>query len=443
MKNTFLALLTLTAATFGITDAQAAVIKGKVTVDDPSVIAVIDFKGRHWTTHVNHLDSTYLIQPELGAPEIMTLFLTFPDPETGEKRQTYSPIYVEENSEPLVINIEKNGSSPIFYSDSKNEKAFFDFTEFLIDYMRNPQQGENVNIALDDIGNKINELKENVDNPLVAGYLELWGKSSQAMVERLSTPRGQRMAPGQRPNRQPPFTLEELVNNPATKYFPEFVNMVTRQAVKGNTLTESIASLKENVPEGELRDYLETRLIVQYINNKKGKMPAEELIAQIDEVAKDMPEYDKWVKSIKDYRPFLNRGEKAPDDILIAADGTEIRLSDLKGKYVFIDFWASWCTYCVKEIPALEKIKEEFADSDIQFIGISLDDNVEAWKEAMKKHGLNENQYIVSSKELASKLGLSSIPRYMIYDRESKMLYPEAPRPRQYDKLTDLLKSLS
>ena len=60
----------------------------------------------------------------------------------------------------------------------------------------------------------------------------------------------------------------------------------------------------------------------------------------------------------------------------------------------------------------------------------------------MEKNGLEENQFIVSSPEFAEKLGLSSIPRYMIYDPEGNMLYPEAPRPHQYDKLVELLRSL-
>lgn len=444
MKNSLMAIAGVLTLTFGISETYANEIKGKVTVEDPAVISVIDFKGMQWPTHVNHLDSTFLIVPESKGPEIMTFFVTYKDPATGEKRQTYTPILVGASEAPIVIDVRKEGKGALFTTEDPNQNAFISFTDFIVENMNASASEKNPEEIKNKVDQEIAGLRAGVTDKLVSDYLELWGLSTKLIVDRLNHPRGPRqpnMNGGQRP--EFPMPIDSLIQNKALKYFPEFVNVVTRNTAKGANLSERVTNLRQNLPEGDLRDYIETRLIVQYLNSNKGKLPAEEMIAQIDEVAKDRPERKEWVKSIKDYKPYLNRGVDAPEDILLSADGTEIKLADFKGKYLFIDFWASWCTYCVKEIPALEKIKNEFADSDIRFIGISLDENTDAWKTAMEKYGLEEDQFIVTSPEFASKLGLSAIPRYIIYDKEGKMLYPEAPRPRQYEQLTELLKSLS
>ena len=290
---------------------------------------------------------------------------------------------------------------------------------------------------------EISILKTKTSNPLVSDYLDLWGESTRVSSERLLHIRKVK-DPRERKKNMPGSKLsaDQLISNSATKYFPEFVNIVIHEKAKGKSLEEKFENIQANLPEGDLKEHIQTKIISDYIAANKAKMDPDLLVAQLDAVAKENPEYDNWVGTVRGFRSYLKRGDSAPEDVLFSSDGTEFKISDFKGKYLFIDFWASWCVYCIKEMPDLEKIKQEFADSDIQFIGISLDDNQENWKKAMEKYDLKENQFIVSSPDFAEKLGLSSIPRYIIYDREGRMLYPDTPRPRQYQQLSDLLKSL-
>lgn len=76
---------------------------------------------------------------------------------------------------------------------------------------------------------------------------------------------------------------------------------------------------------------------------------------------------------------LLKAGSKAPDFKLLTADKKEICLSDYSGSYVVLDFWASWCPDCRKDIPAMKALFNEFGDQKVKFVGISFDTDRDAW----------------------------------------------------------------
>ncbi len=82
-------------------------------------------------------------------------------------------------------------------------------------------------------------------------------------------------------------------------------------------------------------------------------------------------------------------GKPAPDFKLNDVSKQEISLSSFKGKYVLIDFWASWCGPCRAESPNMVNLYKKFKGSNFEIIGVSLDGNDKLWKEAIKKDGLD------------------------------------------------------
>lgn len=82
----------------------------------------------------------------------------------------------------------------------------------------------------------------------------------------------------------------------------------------------------------------------------------------------------------------LKKGEKALNFEYINIEGEKVSLSSLKGKVVFLDFWASYCSYCVSQIPEITALQERFPE--IEVIRISVDNREQAWKAASKRHGL-------------------------------------------------------
>lgn len=76
---------------------------------------------------------------------------------------------------------------------------------------------------------------------------------------------------------------------------------------------------------------------------------------------------------------MLKPGTKAPEFTLRTYDGRDIKLSQYRGSYVVLDFWASWCPDCRRDIPAMKALYEQFRDYGVQFVGISFDTDREAW----------------------------------------------------------------
>lgn len=112
--------------------------------------------------------------------------------------------------------------------------------------------------------------------------------------------------------------------------------------------------------------------------------------------------------------------------------GQEVELSSYKGKVLYIDFWASWCVPCIKEFPNSKALQEHYKDSpELVFLYISLDDEKDAWETALEKHQPQGEHFWVPgfNEEVPKYFDINAIPRYVLIDKQGKIIRSDAPRP--------------
>jgi len=107
-------------------------------------------------------------------------------------------------------------------------------------------------------------------------------------------------------------------------------------------------------------------------------------------------------------------------------------LDQYKGKVVYLDFWASWCGPCKKEMPYSQNLQEEFKGQDVVFLYLSVDRNAQQWLSMIEKLQITGEHYRANSdvhQELNAQFNVRSIPRYVLIDKKGKVVSANATRP--------------
>ena len=147
-------------------------------------------------------------------------------------------------------------------------------------------------------------------------------------------------------------------------------------------------------------------------------------------------------------------GKPSPDFDFENAKGGKTALADLKGKYVYIDVWATWCGPCIREIPSLKKVEKNFHGKNIEFVSLSVDDGrgfkgdavaaKEAWKKMIADKELGGTQIISDNgwkSDFVQGFKINGIPRFILLDPAGNVVNADAPRPSS-PKLIELFDSL-
>ncbi len=197
----------------------------------------------------------------------------------------------------------------------------------------------------------------------------------------------------------------------------------TKEFVKKNSSTVAGAALAANLASGmELKDL-------------------EKLYASLTGDAKTC-KYGKEISDLIAKQKSLAPGNPSPTFNYDNFKGGKTSLESLKGKVVYIDVWATWCGPCRGELPHLQKVEKAYHGKNIAFVSISVDKNVEAWKKMVKDKNLGGIQ-LHADKAFSSKFvkdyGINGIPRFILLDKEGKIVNADAPRPsnKNLKKLLD------
>ena len=128
------------------------------------------------------------------------------------------------------------------------------------------------------------------------------------------------------------------------------------------------------------------------------------------------------VAEANDSQEGIADGQMAPDFTLNDINGKPLSLSSLRGKYVIIDFWGSWCIWCVRGMPKMKEYYQKYSDK-MEILGVDCNDPEKKWKDAVKelelpwKHVYNPKK----STEILMKYQIQGFPTKILVDPEGKI----------------------
>ncbi len=139
---------------------------------------------------------------------------------------------------------------------------------------------------------------------------------------------------------------------------------------------------------------------------------------------------------------LLKAGETAPELKMKTLEGKQFKLSSLRGSYVVLDFWASWCPDCRKDAPNVVRMYRQFAPQGVKFVGVSMDTDKEKWAAAVQKYGMDYTHVseLVKFKEtqVAADYHVNWIPSMYLIDPEGKVVLSTVVSDKIDRKLSEL-----
>lgn len=197
-------------------------------------------------------------------------------------------------------------------------------------------------------------------------------------------------------------------------------------AKEATPLADELSKVWLNFTKSNISNKLGQFFALNFIKNM-GRDDITQMLASAPSEFKSNPVVVARLSEIEAEEKAQGIGELYKDITLSSPDGVKIALSDQVGKkeLVLIDFWASWCGPCIKEMPTLVKAYEQFKDKGFEIVGISLDSSREAWLGAINRLKMNwvHMSDLGGWQSSAAQLyNIQSIPQTLLVNKEGKVV---------------------
>ena len=204
-----------------------------------------------------------------------------------------------------------------------------------------------------------------------------------------------------------------------------FRNALPSEAKLKDILKKRLEDAKIQLSSEEYEVHFPSLMLAEYEREN------EEIIAQLAEF------------KVKENNLAVLKNTTAPDFNFENLNGGTTKLSSLKGFFLYIDVWATWCGPCKTEIPHLKKLEEEFRGKPVQFISISIDEPKDRakWQKISTTNNFKGIQLLANdgwNSQWIKHFKIVGIPRFIIIGKDGKVIDPDAPRPSSSESIATL-----
>ncbi|MDX2190693.1 MAG: TlpA disulfide reductase family protein [Bacteroidota bacterium] len=230
------------------------------------------------------------------------------------------------------------------------------------------------------------------------------------------------------------YTRGDMLNNKIAMYFQKYAEQ--NPELWKLEADYVIKNFREKTRNRELAYLNITSLLLQ-----NGIEPSKNFLTNYKKEFGNSVRSKEFLASLPKGEP--KEGDEAPDIILAGADGKKLPLSSLKGKYVLIDFWASWCGPCRMENPNVVRVYNQYKDKGFTIYSVSLDNTKEKWLAAIQSDGLTWPNHVSDLKgwqsEGAALYAVRGIPATFLIDKNGIIIAKNLRGPSLERKLAELM----
>lgn len=280
-------------------------------------------------------------------------------------------------------------------------------------------------------------------NPAVKDYVKLWALTQayngvhNAVAQALRSGRNLLFS-----NRDVIGDYGNALDCSLAVLFQETFLMINKELPRNTILLAKFDALYSRYTNEDVLKKMSEFLISGYMTRHNYARDFDGGLAQLRAVVEKYKLDNKYIAEYEKRRATIKGAAFPADVVLRDAAGDVVDFSTFKGKYVYIDMWASWCVPCIKEVPYLQELEKELKNTDVIIISVSVDKNEQAWKKKMQDLGLHGCQLIDKENKLYDALNPKGVPFFVIYDKEGRLYMHDAPRPSDGARLKDILEGL-